>query len=562
MEIRFFPSISVEFHEHIQRVFDFSRINGHPHLDCFHRFAFEASFDWYFQSSPIPDGAILVGGSGLVVFDLIPRFPIINESGWSVVDQWGMRPITDPRESLLCKLGNLLGMMKSAGESVPESLVVACLACFRGRIQEKPAFPFADVLALDIEDLANPEKVFSSLTKRLEAGSGILASGCAKVLESIYRPFLPTQRRDESGIVLAQLTQGQLASHDGIVTRDRVAVTGPAGSGKTLLALASARRHVRNGRRTLLTCYNRGLAETLASSMGIDNPGDQLAVCNFHDLCRFFCRKASLPFVVPEDDKLKPGFYQNEAPFLLKRAAASVQSLRFDAIVVDEAQDFRPSWWDGLAAVSSMPWERQPISVFFDDRQNVFRGRREKGGMPDLGEPVVISSVCRNTRAIWSKANSYLEIPFVADLSANPEGEEHVECHAGSNDECVRQVIRHLTKWMEGGTGLSDMAILCPSQKSKVFSGLLKQKDIPIITDRTGWLECRGIYLTTWRKFRGMEADSVILAGLTGPGKAAPETRADYYTAVTRARTRIAMFFVSKAWSGRSEVDDGGRANV
>src|SRR3546814_20847545 len=66
-------------------------------------------------------------------------------------------------------------------------------------------------------------------------------------------------------------------------------IGGGAGTGKTLIAREKAVRPAGEGLRTLLMCYNRGLADHLREqSKGIDN----LAVARFHQLFRRWIDKA------------------------------------------------------------------------------------------------------------------------------------------------------------------------------------------------------------------------------------------------------------------------------
>ena len=80
-----------------------------------------------------------------------------------------------------------------------------------------------------------------------------------------------------------RLTEDQARILDSLQSRRRVAVSGGAGTGKTVLAMEKAKRLAHEGIQTLLTCYNQRLASHLADSCaGIEN----LDVMSFHQLCR------------------------------------------------------------------------------------------------------------------------------------------------------------------------------------------------------------------------------------------------------------------------------------
>ena len=65
-------------------------------------------------------------------------------------------------------------------------------------------------------------------------------------------------------------TEEQFEALDTIDTNARIVFDGPAGTGKTLLAIEAARRAVSRGRRVLLLCFNRPLGRWLQEETGRD----------------------------------------------------------------------------------------------------------------------------------------------------------------------------------------------------------------------------------------------------------------------------------------------------
>jgi hypothetical protein len=116
----------------------------------------------------------------------------------------------------------------------------------------------------------------------------------------------------------------------------RLRVVGTAGSGKTQLALAAYRDAVRCGRRPLLVCYNRPLADHLSA---IAPAGGEVAT--YHQLCERVLRGQGI-----EPDFGRPdAFARLEAEFA---AAQPGPQWRFDTLIVDEGQDFTAGWRDSL----------------------------------------------------------------------------------------------------------------------------------------------------------------------------------------------------------------------
>lgn len=97
----------------------------------------------------------------------------------------------------------------------------------------------------------------------------------------IVAPLVSSRLADQEERRLI-LTKDQLRVLDFLRSHRRVAVSGGAGTGKTVLALEKARRLASEGFKTLLTCYNRQLADHLSSlCSGMTN----LDVMSFHQLC-------------------------------------------------------------------------------------------------------------------------------------------------------------------------------------------------------------------------------------------------------------------------------------
>ena len=119
-------------------------------------------------------------------------------------------------------------------------------------------------------------------------------NGVEVVREVFARSFevapLVSSRLAEQEARRLVLTQDQIRVLDFLRSHRRVAVRGGAGTGKTVLALEKARRLADEGFRTLLTCYNRPLADHLASLCA---DSASLDVMNFHQLCHRQAQRAN-----------------------------------------------------------------------------------------------------------------------------------------------------------------------------------------------------------------------------------------------------------------------------
>ena len=112
---------------------------------------------------------------------------------------------------------------------------------------------------------------------------------------------------------------------------------------------------------------NRPLADFLAKG------ADGYSVTNFHRLCYELCQAAGVPFEVPAQSREQRGFWDEEAPLLLLQALESRPDELFDAVVVDDGQDFRLDWWPAVEGLLREPGTSR-LAVFFDPNQNIYEG--------------------------------------------------------------------------------------------------------------------------------------------------------------------------------------------
>jgi hypothetical protein len=176
--------------------------------------------------------------------------------------------------------------------------------------------------------------------------------------------------------------------------RRRLEIVGPAGSGKSMIAAAKARRLAREGFRTLLVCFNQRLATDLRHDLGDAVPGGPaplvgdagaprrlpagsdpiggpLVVTTFHRLCEL---AGSAAGTLPErPEPLIPHSWWTETlPGALEAAIAAGRFEPFHAVVVDEGQDFERSWLDALIRLVASPAD-DVLWIFHDPGQAVIR---------------------------------------------------------------------------------------------------------------------------------------------------------------------------------------------
>jgi hypothetical protein len=318
---------------------------------------------------------------------------------------------------------------------------------------------------------------------------------------------------DEEDRRILELTRDQTYVLSYITKRRRAAVVGPAGSGKTVLALQMAKRLAEGGKATLLTCFNWRLGHYLRSSAGTTMGLD---VLHFHELCRVIAAEAGLE-VPPEPSD----------PSLSKEHFEVVP--RYDGVVGDEAQDFRAGWWPALMKLHTHP-EDGHLFLFADNNQNLYGGTRPED-MVDLAIPLPAN--LRNTR------------PIHEFVSVFYRGEEDVECRGPAgrpveilgyrDQEGLAHLLALVLRNLEGeGVGLEDIVVLTPARAAK---SELRRRGRADGYELSAEPAPGKVLASTIHGFKGLERSVVILAEI---GERHDEDLADYlYVGGSRARNHL-----------------------
>ncbi len=343
---------------------------------------------------------------------------------------------------------------------------------------------------------------------------------------TLKHPLAADIAEDERQIL--HLTEDQFNILDILSGRRRVGISGGAGTGKTMLAMEKARRLASEGFKTLLTCFNRPLADFLGKrAKEIDN----LTVMNFHTLCYEMARKADCPVLMPEGEAQQGDYFEKDLPAALVNALECLAEERFDAIIVDEGQDFAEDWWTALQLALSDP-DQGILYVFFDDNQRLYR---RADALPHDLDVFPLTKNLRNTRPIHHLASAYYAGGKLE--GAGPEGREPELVEADSDHAVLKEVSRYLHKLVkEERVHPEDVAVLTGRSRDK--SALGKKDVIGAFSTCCGETPERGkVVFDSIRRFKGLERPVVILVEL----EEVLDSAETLYVGITRANAHLVV---------------------
>lgn len=354
-------------------------------------------------------------------------------------------------------------------------------------------------------------------------------------------------RNDIDGI--ETLTQQQFAALQGIFAFPRVAVTGPAGSGKTLLALWLLQALAEDGRRAMYVCFNKDLAAALRLKY------PQLAD-SIDNVDRLFRRVVDEGGRWPSQHVIRKNptrFFREHLPGLVLELVADwAASRRYDAVIIDEGQDFSD---DQLVALLEMlPSNGGSYVYFADRRQDVYR----QATSGSLGAEVyfTLKHNCRNTERINAHTNRLLPGHPVPSMPGVPKGiAPHVQ-HCRDAATMVEQAWKLASEWTVAG---GVVVILSPFNIDKsCMSGSTKGYGLQLITDIGSFGAPKSVYFSTIKSFKGIEAASVIVVDVDVPHESSALREEDLYVACTRPTARLALLARTREAAAWMMGSDGG----
>ena len=471
------------------------------------------------------DFLLLNPAVGILVLEVKGGGISVRNGRWHSLDREGESWETgDPFEQATSSKHEILRQIRSRNPEIPRIPAGHAVVFPDLSTPQHIGTSAHEAMMLCRPQLSNIVEAIESLVDHWELHAE-LDTDTVRAVVSVLAPDadLRATRADEVSRVGAQIDAWTLEQTELLGTlRDhrRVLVKGGAGTGKTVIAKEKARRLAAEGKSVLVTCFNGPLGSAIREDLkdveGVDT-------ANFHALCRRIAGDAQSahagfgPGVTAEEmleaigsaqkgdkkfqfpDSPDAEFWEHGAAELLVEAATEIV-YAVDAIVVDEGQDFAPSWWSALELLLKEP-EIGDFYVFADEHQSIYR---QDWTPPFDAAPFHLSKNCRNT------------VP-IAELVASVYGDEATSrgvpgsapefITIGSQDGVPKQLKSILHRLLnEGKLNSSQVVVLC-QRRGTVDS--LRGLTIAGVTLGDGAGD--SVLVETIHRFKGLEADVAVV---------------------------------------------------
>jgi len=381
-------------------------------------------------------------------------------------------------------------------------------------------------LILTEEALFDPEpwleKIFS-LTERKKTVTDLTEAQASRIVNEVLCPKFEIAPAasfdvDTKHILFHRLLKEQSAILNFLEEQKTAVINGAAGTGKTLVAIEKAKRHALCGEKVLFLCFNRQLRDHLADHYSNEN-------IDYETIARFACK---LGHTAEPDyallNRLLENMWENE-------------SFPYQHVIVDEGQDFGSDVIEEsdilttLKAIIEDTKENGSFYVFYDKLQLV-QARKMPSFLADADCKLTLYRNCRNTENI-------------AKTSLRPVSERNPKlmenCIVGvppklyfcTDDEAVPGIVDEVLDGLFADEIKNIVILTCKKESDSVLAPYLKDGTYPAGK--------KSIHFTTCRKFKGLEADAVILVDVdedTFLGNDGQNVLL-YYVGASRARLRL-----------------------
>lgn len=317
---------------------------------------------------------------------------------------------------------------------------------------------------------------------------------------------------------LIGLTKEQYRCLDQLDDNPRCLIHGPAGTGKTLLAIEEIKKAAARGDKAALFCFNSNLAEWLKDYFnGIPENLRPEYVGTLHGFMTQAIKKNGGSLQHPVDSDRSQEYYQKDLPYAVLRVLSEAEE-QFDKIVIDEAQDLiHVNYLKVLDACLRKGLTRGHWTMFGDfSMQAIYSDGQTGAQMRALLEEYSafinfrLTINCRNTKPICEEIQTVTGFEAPAELWTKVDGPPVNYITYQSQEEQRDKLANLLNDLSDMHIETENITILSPRKRGNSVVSLLTGFDIRDFKIPRG----TSITFSTIQAYKGLENTVIILTDI------------------------------------------------
>lgn len=379
-------------------------------------------------------------------------------------------------------------------------------------------------------DLSRPKQQIDRIMqiKKQEHPTDLTDAEAQQILDKVLLPtfdIIPSRGAsyDYTEFSFIRLLRSQARVLEFLQDQKTAVINGAAGTGKTLIAIEYAKRCAKNGK-VLFLCFNRLLRDDIEKHCsGIRN-------IEVYTIAGYACHIIN-------------GSNGPNYQALANRLLDEGEGFEYDHIIIDEGQDFGVAEIEDAMLLdtfkSLIDLKPNGTMYFFYDRRQFVQGSTIPRFIVEADSKLTLYVNCRNTQKIARSS--------INSLTEDARGNHTLKSEIGNTpqlrlsmdpNKLARFVDEQITELRR--KGLSSIVILtCKSEETSILANFFVGNG-----DKTKWRR-RNIPVHTVRKYKGLEADAVILIDVNENLWKKPEHNYEpdpgilFYTAASRAKHEL-----------------------
>ena len=534
---KFYPTVDKNFHgsDGEQIVYDCLRRNLSDSYTVFHSFAWLGN-EKQRRSEGEADFVILHPDMGILAVEVKAGGIAYREGNWIQINRHtGAEKVIDPLGQAGESQHHIVNLLRQRLPSLSPRPIVGRAVWFTSVVLDRkltlPPSISLDIL-LDATDLDKPDagfkKAFSFWKENLGVGKvGMSPTQFSQILRTLMpsfhiAPAISSVIRENREQYI-RLTNQQYAILEFLSEQPSAAIHGPAGTGKTLLAVEKARSLSRSGQKTLYLCFNEFLLESLLNAYTDDA---NITFHNVRTLGQEILGRSDIPI-----ERIVPTF----ETYLDEEYDDSLWP--YPNIIIDEAQDLSDTLLEHLSYLMEISGG---VFYTFYDRNQAIMKKEPSRWIDDHSEcRLVLYRNCRNTSEIAKLISGLVSVrekSYINDIHGNkPKGFIY------RNGNELQTIAANFVKDMQrNGLKIEDIVILNihhtegnPLHKTSTLAG------IPVSEKR----EHGKVWFTSARKFKGLEAQAVLIVDFRFSEVDNELVRRIFYVGCSRANAYLQVAF-------------------
>lgn len=373
-----------------------------------------------------------------------------------------------------------------------------------------------------------------------------------------------------------------IISRPGVIQK----LSGVAGSGKTRVIAIRAASLAKLGKKILVICYNITLKNYLKKEIEgtkYDFDPTNIDIFYFHDFCKAYREFRNIEY--PDEGSMQKNDELEKEKIIRDKIENRNLSANYDAIIIDEGQDFKETWFKLLRNFLSQNGE---MLIAFDDKQNIYSIKKFKISGVGSGRWGVLNKGYRLLNEHINLVNKFSN-EFLTDFKSDEENPiietntQHTlpfEPNSLSkwinvnniveSRDMVCEMLNHLDKNQK--LDFSDTAILVPDHDEGInlrehILEYFKNKNLKISDifsknpDRQRdakkifnvFDSDRRLKMSTINSFKGWERRNIIILI---PYKTDKNFDFKMYTSMTRVREKLIIINLSERYKNFGNIID------